>query len=219
MTLLQYRLDMLFVAAIYPPELVAFYAIGVAAQSAVLAVGQSTGMLWFARGNVTQPDRRRQLRSELIKTSGISLAAAIPVAATSDVWVPIVYGEAFVPAVPVVAVLCCVGVVQSLDYLLAHECLIAGLGTRTALWRLPSLVAMVLGLWTARHLSWPVAAVAAISGVGYALSSTVFHWTVRRQTRVALALDDRARQSHDDSLVRDGHDERPRQREMAQEVP
>jgi hypothetical protein len=178
-TLLQYRLDILLVAALYQKEIVAYYAIGAAAQSAVLAVGQSTGMYWFSRRTAGGTDRQRRLRAELIKTAAIALVAAVPIAATSGFWVGQVYGEAFLPALPIVAVLCCVGVVQSLDYLLAHECLMSGPGTRTVLWRLPSLLVMTFGCWAAIHGSWPVVFVAAISGAGHLLSSAVFRWTLR----------------------------------------
>jgi O-antigen/teichoic acid export membrane protein len=170
-TMFQYRFDLLAVAAFFPPETVAFYATGVAAQSAVLAAGQANGMLWFARRNADRIDRRDEVRVELYKTAATATGAAVVLALTSGIWVHRLYGSAFQPAVPVVVVLCGVGVLQSLDYLLAHECLMLGLGGRIPLYRMASLGVLASGFAVAVSHSWPTVAIAALPGLGYALSS------------------------------------------------
>ena len=171
-TMLQYRFDLLAVAAIYPPETVAFYATGVAAQTAVLAAGQAHGMLWFNR-RAEHADHHAKLRAELYKTAATAASIAAVLATTSGLWVQWVYGSAFLPAVPVVVVLCGVGVVQSLDYLLAHECLLVGRGGRVPLYRLSSLAVLAVGFAVAVANSWPPAVIAILPGIGYALSSAV----------------------------------------------
>lgn len=173
-TMLQYRYDLLVLAAVLPAEQVGFYAVGGAAQSAVLAAGQACGMHWFAKQRRDHPGRRTALKRELWRVTAVSLVMAVLLAATSTAWVAHFYGGAFVPAVPTVVVLCGVGVLQSLDYLLAHECLMAGLGGRIARYRMPSLALTTIGLAVGLHLSWAVPALAVVPGVGYVLSTGAF---------------------------------------------
>lgn len=182
-TQVQYRLDILAVATLFPPATVAYYAIGAAAQSAVLAAGQAGGMYWFAR----RPGSA-SLRVELGKTTAIALLLAVPLAATVPLWLPVVYGHAFAPAVPVVMVLCGVGVAQSLDYLLTHDALKSGRGARAVLYRLPALAALVVLYATAAHAHWSLTVLALIPGVGYVLSSGMFLVTRRRRAAVATPL-------------------------------
>jgi O-antigen/teichoic acid export membrane protein len=184
-TLLQYRFDLLAVTALFPPEVVAFYATGLAASGAVLAAGQSRGMHWFSRAGGAFADRRGALHRELRRTVGIALVVAVPLAAAARLWIPAAYGSAFLPAAPIVAVLCGVGVVQSLDYLLAHECLIAGLGGRVILLRLPGLAAVLAGFGLGALWHWPAAVIAVVPGVGYALSSVVFLLAIRARKPAA----------------------------------
>lgn len=184
-TLLQYRFDILAVTVLFDHETVAYYAVGVAAQSAVLAAGQASGMHWFSRRGKGQPNRRAKLRRELLNTVAVALAVSVPLAATSGLWIVGAYGKAFSPAVAPVVALCGVGVVQSLDYLLAHECLVVGRGGGVAWYRLPSVVVLALGFWLAARGSWPVTAIAAIPAVAYAVSSVTFF--VATRTRAADA--------------------------------
>lgn len=183
-TLLQYRFDLLAVTALFRPEIVAFYATGLAASGAVLAAGQSRGMHWFSRQGGTFTSRRGALTRELRRTAGIALAVAAPLALLGRLWVAGAYGSAFLPAVPIVAVLCGVGVIQSVDYLLAHECLIVGLGSRVLLFRLPSIAAVAAGFGLASAQHWPTAAIAVVPGAGYALSSAVFLVAIRSRRAV-----------------------------------
>ncbi|MEE6259043.1 lipopolysaccharide biosynthesis protein [Plantactinospora sonchi] len=173
-TFTQYRLDLLVVTALFSHETVAFYAIGLAAQNAVLAAGQSYGMNWFARRGSEFSDRHRALRRELRKVVVMTLAIAVPLAASSALWVTGLYGTGFSPAVSVVAVLCFVGIAQSLDYLLAHECLMSGRGSRIALYRMPSLTMLIIGFGAVGLLGWPIHVAALIPGLSYLLSSAVF---------------------------------------------
>lgn len=183
-TLLQYRFDLLAVTALFRPEIVAFYATGLAASGAVLAAGQSRGMHWFSRQGGSFTSRHGALRRELRRTAGIALAVAAPLALLGRLWVAGAYGSAFLPAVPIVAVLCGVGVIQSVDYLLAHECLIVGLGGRVLLFRLPSIAAVAAGFGLASAQHWPTAAIAVVPGAGYALSSAVFLVAIRSRRAV-----------------------------------
>jgi O-antigen/teichoic acid export membrane protein len=183
-TLLQYRFDLLAVTALFRPEIVAFYATGLAASGAVLAAGQSRGMHWFSRQGGMFTNRPGALGRELRRTAGIALAVAAPLALLGRVWVAAAYGSAFLPAVPIVAVLCGVGVIQSVDYLLAHECLIVGLGSRVLLFRLPSIAAVAAGFGLASAQHWPAAAIAVVPGAGYALSSAVFLVAIRSRRAV-----------------------------------
>jgi O-antigen/teichoic acid export membrane protein len=182
-TQVQYRLDILAVATLFPPATVAYYAIGAAAQSAVLAAGQAGGMYWFAR----RPGSA-SLRVELGKTVAIALLLAVPLAATTPLWLPVVYGHAFIPAVPVVMVLCVVGVAQSVDYLLAHDALKSGRGARAVLYRLPALAALVALYGTAARSGWSLTALALVPGAGFLLSSATFLATRRRRPAAATPL-------------------------------
>lgn len=173
-TLAQYRLDLLAVAAIFPPRDVAFYATGVAAQSAVLAAGQASGMHWFARRGADFHNRHQQLRRELAKTLGMGLVIAAPLAASSFVWVRLFYGSDFARSVPVVMVLCGVGVIQSLDYLFSHECFMLGRGDQVALYRIPALLLLLAGFGLVKWLGLPISIAALLPGLGYASSTVVF---------------------------------------------
>jgi O-antigen/teichoic acid export membrane protein len=183
LTLLQYRLDVLAVAVLYPPSIVSYYAIGVAAQSAVLAVGQSTGMHWFTG----QPGTLRRLWSELVFTAVIALAVAVPLAASATGWIGAAYGAPFTPAAPLVAILCLVGVAQSMDYLLTHDSLMRGRPARTAVCRLPSVIVLLTGFLVARRLDWPVAIVALLPGIGYVLSAVTFAMVLYLAGRSSIA--------------------------------
>ncbi|MBY8874829.1 hypothetical protein K7640_23660 [Micromonospora sp. PLK6-60] len=185
-TFAQYRLDLLAVTVLFPHELVAFYAVGIAAQSAVMAAGQSQGMHWFARRGRELTDRHLQLRKELRRTSATAAIVAVPLAVSSGLWVSALYGASFLPSVPVVAALCFVGILQSLDYLLVHECLMAGHGVRTSIYRLPSLIAVAAGFGLAHLGDWPIGVVALVPGVGYLLSSTIFFIAARRNPSTTL---------------------------------
>jgi O-antigen/teichoic acid export membrane protein len=140
-------------------------------------------MYWFAR----RPGSA-SLRVELGKTTAIALLLAVPLAATTPLWLPVVYGRAFAPAVPVVMVLCLVGVAQSVDYLLAHDALKAGRGARAVLYRLPAVVALVALYATATGAGWSLTALALVPGAGYLLSSVTFLATRRRHAAVAVRL-------------------------------
>lgn len=111
----------------------------------------------------------------MIAALALALVVAVPLATTSAVWVPRVYGAAFSPAVPLVIGLCCAGVLQSLDYLLAHECLMSPGGRHlVALCRLPSVAVLVAG-YALVHADWlPVLAVPVVPMLGYAASSALF---------------------------------------------
>ncbi|WP_345636910.1 lipopolysaccharide biosynthesis protein [Rugosimonospora acidiphila] len=188
MTQLQYRFDLLAVTALFRPEVVAFYAIGVAAQGAVLAAGQSRGMHWFSRRQGgTFAAGAGALRRELWRTAGTSLAVAVPLTLTVRLWIGGAYGSAFLPAAPIVAVLCGVGVMQSVDYLLGHEALIAGLGGRVILLRVPGLAVVAAGFGLAILWHWPTTGIAVIPGVGYAVSSVVFLAAARSRRSATAA--------------------------------
>ncbi len=173
-TQLQQSLDLLAVTVLCPHRQVAFYALGAAAQGAVVAVGQSVGMIWFSHQRQACADRRRKLHIALRRATVIAITMAIPVAAGSTIWVPYVYGKAFLPAVPVVVALCVVGVIRCLDYLLAQECLIAGKGSRLPLYRVPGLVVMAAGFLVAGYWSLGLLAFAAIAGLGHTASVVNF---------------------------------------------
>lgn len=195
-TMLQYRFDLLAVAMLFPAWIVAFYAVGTAAQTAVLTAGQSTGMLWFAshhQSRADQRDRRRQLRTELRRSATVAAVVGGGLAATSRFWVPAVYGDAFRPATPVVVVLCAVAVLQSMDYLLAHECLMAGLGNWAPLYRMPALLALTAGLVYATIHNWAAEAIAVLPGLGYALSSAAFLLATRARSTSTPSLDQNLR--------------------------
>jgi hypothetical protein len=186
-TLAQYRLDLLAVAAIFPTREVAFYAVGVAAQGAVQAAGQASGMHWFARQGAKFHNRHDQLRSELAKTMAMGLAIAAPLAVTSFVWVRVFYGADFAHSVPVVIVLCGVGVIQSLDYLFSHECFMLGRGDQVALYRAPALLVLVAGFGLVKWAGLPISIAALLSGLGYGLSTAVFAVVSRQGARRNLS--------------------------------
>jgi O-antigen/teichoic acid export membrane protein len=184
-TLVQYRLELVAITAIFPPQIVAFYAIALAAQAAVTAVGDASGMHWFARRGAEFDNRRPQLRGEVLKTAGLTLASAVVIAAVSELTLNFIYGRDYLPALPIVAVLCGVGVIRSVDYLLNKECLMLGAGRRVGLYRLPALVALVLGFATMKIAALPVIVAGFLSGLGYTLSAAALAVAARSAYRVS----------------------------------
>lgn len=174
-TTLQYRVDILAIAIIYPARVVGIYAVGAAAQAAVLATAQATGMMWFSRRADTRENRSRQLGGQLRSTLFLALLAAVVLGGSAPWWVSAAYGSDFEQAVPLVVVLCVVGVIQSMDYLLAHECLLAGLGSRVLLFRLPSVVLVLVVYSATSKLSLEPALLATLPGAGFAVSALVFY--------------------------------------------
>lgn len=173
-TQVQYRFDLIAVAALFPHTTVAFYAVGVAAQAAVLAMGQASGMYRFA-------SRAQQgLRDELRHALTFAGLAALPLAASSLFWVPAVYGSGFAPAGPIVTVLCLAGVAQSVDYLLVHEVLRRRTAAVLLRGRLPGLLTVVAGFLLAWWFALPVAVLGLAPLAGYVASSVAFLRTLRR---------------------------------------
>lgn len=169
-TQVQYRFDLIAVAALFPHTTVAFYAVGVAAQAAVLAMGQASGMYRFANRSGAPHRLRHELR-HAVTFAGL---AAVPLAASSVLWVPAAYGSAFAPAGPVVTVLCVAGVAQSVDYLLVHEVLRRRGAGALLRGRIPGLVTVVGGFLLVRWLSLPVAVLGLAPLAGYAVASVAF---------------------------------------------
>jgi O-antigen/teichoic acid export membrane protein len=139
-SLLQYRVDMLVVAAVLPPSQIAFYAIGVAVQNAVFSVGQSTGMKMFsdrARG-------RTLLTRRLLQATGARLLVlALGCSVAAWFMVPVVYGPDYTQARTVAAILALSGAAQSMDYLIWHQ-LIGNVPSRILLLiRVPSIAMLV----------------------------------------------------------------------------
>jgi O-antigen/teichoic acid export membrane protein len=172
-TQVQYRFDLIAVAMVFPHATVAFYAVGVASQAAVLAMGQASGMYWFSR----RPAGGR-LRGELMHAMAFACAAALPLAGLSALWVPAVYGSEFVPAVPVVALLCLAGVAQSVDYLLVQEVLRTRNARTLLTCRLPGLVSVVTAFLLARWFHLPVSLLGFAPMMGYAVSAAAFLFVV-----------------------------------------
>jgi hypothetical protein len=177
---IQYRFDLIAVAALFPHAAVAFYAVGVAAQSAVLAMGQASGMYWFSK----RPGEGG-LRGEVAYAVAFAGLAALPIGAVSMWWVPSVYGAAFAPAASIVAVLCVAGVVQSVDYLLVHEMLSSRSASTLFAGRLPGVVTVVVGFVLVRWLRLPLAALGLAPLAGYVASSAAFVYVMRRGRRSA----------------------------------
>jgi hypothetical protein len=169
-TQVQYRFDLIAVAALFPHTTVAFYAVGVAAQAAVLAMGQASGMYRFANRSGASQGLRHELR-HAVMFAGL---AAVPLAASSVLWVPAAYGSAFAPAGLVVTVLCVAGVAQSVDYLLVHEVLRRRGAGALLRGRIPGLVTVVAGFLLARWLALPVAVLGLAPLAGYAVASVAF---------------------------------------------
>lgn len=184
-TQVQYRFDLIAVAALFPHTTVAFYAVGVAAQAAVLAMGQASGMYRFAnRAGV--PHR---LRVELRHTFGFAGLAALPLAGSSMLWVPAVYGSAFSPAGLIVTVLCLAGVAQAADYLLVHEVLRRRGAGAVLRGRVPGLVTVLAGFVLVRWLALPVAVLGLAPLAGYTASSVAFLRALRRPEPAERARD------------------------------
>ncbi|GIJ53994.1 hypothetical protein [Virgisporangium aurantiacum] len=183
-TQVQYRFDLIAVAALFPHTTVAFYAVGVAAQAAVLAMGQASGMYRFANrsGRLTggQSGGQSGLRDELRHALTNAGLIAVPLGVSSLVWVPAVYGSTFAPAGPIVTVLCLAGVVQSVDYLLVHEVLRRRTAATLLRGRLPGLLTVVTGFLVVWWLALPVAVLGLAPLAGYAVSSVSFLRALRR---------------------------------------
>jgi O-antigen/teichoic acid export membrane protein len=183
-TLVQYRADLLIVALMFPPVQVGYYAVGVAAQTAVAAAGQTGGQYWFARSHAGDPANPPSLRKELVQTAALACAVAVVIAVSAPWWIPGLYGPDFEPALPLVVGLCVLAVVQSLDYLLAHEALLIGAGSRVALYRLPALMLVLIGFSFVYSLDLEPLWVVACSALGYSVSGGVLARVASRR-RVA----------------------------------
>lgn len=179
-TQLHYRFDLLAVSVLFPPTAVGFYAVGFAAQNAVLAAGQASGMYWFSKRGGGAEDAWRRLKREIGLSAAAAGAVCVPLALSSGYWVPLLYGRDFAPAADVVMVLSVSGVLQSVDYLLAHDCLLRVGGGRVAALRLPSIVALVAGFVAVRAFAVPLSMAAAIPVAGYAVSVLALLSTSRR---------------------------------------
>lgn len=175
-SLLQYRGDIVLAGLLLPRSTVAYYAIGLSAEAAVFAVGSAGGMRWFAADN----REGRSLVRELGLAVALAVAVALAFALAAPLWVPFLYGEQFAPAVPLVALLSFVGVLQTADYFLVHEGLLRGIGARMALLRLPGVtLLLVVGLFTAKMDQAPYL-LALGAGFSFAVSGFVIHFAARR---------------------------------------
>lgn len=180
-TMLQYRLDLLAVSLIFPSTVVGYYAVGVAVQAAVAAVGQVGGQHWFARrGGGTEP---ASLRRELLRTVGVAALCGAVIGLTAVWWLPALYGSAFAPALPLVLGMCASAVIQSADYLLAHELLLLGQGARVWMFRLPAGIFLLGGFAAVAALDLGAPAAVVLSGLGYAISATVMAVVAHRRRR------------------------------------
>jgi O-antigen/teichoic acid export membrane protein len=180
-SLLQYKGDILLAGLLLPRSTVGYYAVGLSAQAAVFAAGSAGGMRWFAyRGG-----RETSLAKELGRSALLAAGVALLLAVAAPVWVPFLYGEEFAPAVPIVALLCAAGVLQVVDYFLAHEGLLEGIGSRIAALRLPGIAALLLLGILARRSDWAPYALAFATGLSFAISAAVIHITTisSRHTR------------------------------------
>ena len=122
-----------------------------------------------------------------------SVAVLRPLAALSALWVPVVYGREFAPAIPLVTLLCLAGIVQSVDYLLVHEVLRTRDARTLLRCRLPGLLAVAGMFLLVRWLDGPVAVLGLAPLVGYAASAASFlavarvAFSARNRERVAVS--------------------------------
>ncbi|MEH6820658.1 MAG: hypothetical protein V7706_12010 [Dietzia psychralcaliphila] len=151
---LQYRVDLIAVTFFFPPSQVAFYSVAVAIQSAVVAVGQSTGMRWFSKHG----DASAVLAAK--QTTKISMAGAILAMAFSWPAIWIAYGIDFMPAAPVALILCIGAVPASVDYLVTHVAIARGTHALVVPVKLGIVVAVVILVAGISALGWPIAAAA-----------------------------------------------------------
>jgi len=172
-TVLQTRLDLLTVIALYDARFVAFYSIGLAAQAVVIAFGSSSTQQWFSRQRGVNRDEPIPVSREIGRILGLSALIAVPLAISAYWWVPLFYGADFRSAFLLVAVLSIVGIAASLDFFAGHEALLRGSRQRLALLRLPS-VMFLLG--TGLFLYWtrfPPVVMAIAAGLSFVLSASL----------------------------------------------
>jgi hypothetical protein len=186
-TLLQYRGDLLAVALIFPPSVVGFYSVGVAAQTAVAAAGQAGGQHWFSMGRDAWDSGTASLRREVLRTGGLATVAAVLVGGTSYWWVGSLFGSDFAAAVPLAVGMSLVAVVQSVDYLFAHALLLAGSGVKAWLYRLPAVSVLVVGVVTVSAAELGPSVVVAVAGVGYVVSVVVMAVVLRGRRKAAVS--------------------------------
>ncbi|MGY1681919.1 lipopolysaccharide biosynthesis protein [Geodermatophilus sp. SYSU D01176] len=179
-TLLQYRADLLAVALIFPPSVVGYYSVGVAAQTAVAAAGQAGGQLWFARGRQAAGALGASLRQEIMRTAGLAAVVALFVGVAGPWWVGQLYGSDFIPAIPLAIGMCVVAVVQSVDYLLAHAVLLSGRGPRVGIYRLPAVGVLFIGLLAVWAFDLDALVVVVLAGLAYTTSAAAMAATLYR---------------------------------------
>lgn len=144
LSLLQSRIDLLVVSALYPPAEVAFYSVAAAIQSAVVAVGQSVSMRWFSRHKEAPAiTAAKQTAALSVAAAAIAMLACWPAVAFG-------YGPAFLPAVPLALVLCIGAVPRNLDYLISHVAMARGTYGRLT----PIKSLLVLGVILAIYGVW-----------------------------------------------------------------
>lgn len=117
LTWLLLNVDTVAVSVFGDSAKVGLYGVGVAARSAVVAVGSAVGLTWFAtRGSMTPRSVARSFAPAVV--------AAVGAVVLAPLIVPGVLGDGFAPSVAAAQVLSVAGLLASLDFLLGRVVLL-----------------------------------------------------------------------------------------------
>lgn len=140
-------LDQLMMSAILPLSSLGLYASAVSA-AAVLRVG-SSAFLYLAQPEVQSvaSGARRRIIVRLSRLNfGLMLPAAVGLAISMPIVLPMVYGEVFAPAVPAAQVLCLAVFVEGFGVAMGGVLIGIGRGGVVAFWQLVSLIVSCVAL-------------------------------------------------------------------------
>jgi O-antigen/teichoic acid export membrane protein len=178
------QLDLAAVFLFLGPRAAGLYAIGLASTVVLRAAGTSLGMVAFPA--VAGSNDATELREAFARSSRLAIVMLAPVAITllavAGFLVPLVYGNAFLDAVPAVRILILGAVAASLRRVLG-DCL-RGSGHPVAA-SLSEIASLVIGLPALALLVTPygITGAAAAAGLSYAAAlsaSVVFAWRLAR---------------------------------------
>lgn len=119
-----YRIDSIAIALRLPDSSVGLYAVAYGVSAASFSLASAAGVIGFSELRRAEPKQRGLVvRRSLVRSAVVSGAVAVAITVAAPVLVPLVYGEAFIGAIPVMQVLVWGSLPMTLDFVLVHSLL------------------------------------------------------------------------------------------------